>query len=801
MAGVEPIGSLQPAGFASSDDARALAASWRRLTRAATFVAILTSPALLAFFMRQDRWPFWKALVVTLLIVVAFRGLVDLLFRRLIPWPSLFGLESQQHREEDVLGRRRAWFWHTWFRIGVFVVLLVTVIWLFHGGSWFGTFGSIGHGAGRVLSNPQLWIQVVFVFFLFIANFAILFGPLLLMNMSQMRAFEPGDAEWGVKLEDVRGQEEAKEEVRRVVTIWQSGEAFERAGGKRERGLLFLGAPGTGKTMLAKALATGFNSPFVSMPGSGFAATFIGIDAIIVRLLARRAKKLARKWGGQCIVFIDEIDAVGMRRQALQQMAPATDPYSWRDVSDFSFYGPWGAQNPSGDIVVETRRWRDRLFEERAPARWTNPIVNRIVNQFPGGMMGGMMGGGQLALNQLLVAMDGIDSPPFLRRVLTNRINTLLDASYLVPRRIGKISLRLPRAKPRGEQIYYIGATNVPMDRLDPALTRPGRMGRHVNFRTPTKEDRKDVFDLYLSKVAHDPALDEPKRRDEIARITNGYSPAMIDQVCSMALTNAQHEGKVAFGWEHLVQSMTTLESGTAINVSYPGHELRAVAIHEAGHAVTAHIYRPDLESSRLSTRMRGGSLGHHQTFEREERFSRWQHEEMGTLIHVLGAMAAENVFYGENTGGVGGDLQTATDTAAWMVGTAGMRPLRVDLEGRVPEGEDEDEARERIMKRFERIGRTLMNRTRGSADFHADPIASILHDPFKSAVAAQILGQAYVIAINLVKNNQSAVDAIATRLADERELFGDELVELLDRQQLVKPELDYTKDETWPKM
>ena len=54
----------------------------------------------------------------------------------------------------------------------------------------------------------------------------------------------------------------------------------------------------------------------------------------------------------------------------------------------------------------------------------------------------------------------------------------------------------------------------------------------------------------------------------------------------------------------------------------------------------------------------------------------------MGTLIHVLGAMAAENVFYGENTGGVGGDLQTATDTAAWMVGTAGMRPLRVELDG-----------------------------------------------------------------------------------------------------------------------
>jgi cell division protease FtsH len=806
MTGLDPTlapGSLQPAGpgdFASSELSRELASSWRRLNRAATFVALLTSPALVAFFMRQNHWPLWKALLVSLLIVVAFRGFVDLLFRRLIPWPSLFGLESEQHREEDVLARRRAWFWHFWFRLGVAFVVIVTVVWVFHGGTWVSAMESIFHGLGNVLSSSQLWVQFVFVFFLFITNFAILFGPLLLMNLAQMQAFEPGDAEWGVKLDDVRGQAEAKEEVRRVVTIWQSGEAFERAGGKRERGLLFLGAPGTGKTMLAKALATGFNSPFVSMPGSGFAATFIGIDAIVVRVLARRAKKLARKWGGQCIVFIDEIDAVGMRRQAIQQMAPATDPYSWRDVSDFSFYGPWGAQNPSGDLIVETRRWRDRLFEQRATPPSIPPVADRV-NQFPGGMLGGMGGGGQLALNQLLVVMDGIDSPPFMRRVLTNRINTFLDAIYIVPRRVRDVSLRIPRARPRGEQIYFIGATNVPLDRLDPALTRPGRMGRHVSFRTPTKEDRKDVFDLYLGKVEHDTELDTPKRRDEIARITNGYSPAMIDQVCSMALTNAQHEGQVSFGWEDLVQAMTTLESGTAINVTYPDHELRAVAIHEAGHAVTAHVYRPDLESSRLSTRMRGGALGHHQTFEREERFSRWQHEEMGTLIHVLGAMAAENVFYGENTGGVGGDLQTATDTVAWMVGTAGMRPLRVELNGNVPKGEDPEEVRELILKRFERIGRTLMNRTRGSADFHADPIAAILGDPFKNAVAAQILGQAYVMAVNLLVANMAAVDAIATRLAEKRELYGDELVELLDAQDLVKPELDYTKEETWPKM
>ena len=164
---------------------------------------------------------------------------------------------------------------------------------------------------------PQLGLVFVQLPLLFFVNFAIFFGPFLFFAVRQIRGYEPGDASWGVKIDDVRGQAEAKEEITRVITLWQSGEEFEKAGGKRERGLLFLGAPGTGKTMISKAIATNFNCPFVTIPGSGFAGMFIGMDAITVQFLARKARKLAAKWGGQCIVFIDEIDAVGMRRQAL----------------------------------------------------------------------------------------------------------------------------------------------------------------------------------------------------------------------------------------------------------------------------------------------------------------------------------------------------------------------------------------------------------------------------------------------------------------------------------------------------
>src|SRR4029079_2135714 len=184
---------------------------------------------------------------------------------------------------------------------------------------------------------------------------------------------------------------------------------------------------------------------------------FLGMDAITVRLLARRAKKLWRKWGGHCLRARDEIDAVGMRRASLgpgmvANPGPAT-------MEDLCFFGRDGALTPTGDLILETRRWRERLFEERSEA--TREVLSGLGSlvraAFPGGM-GGMFGGGQLALNQLLVVMDGIGEPRFMRKTFTSKLNSFLAATNLTPRRIGRASLRLPKPRPAHEQIYFIGA-------------------------------------------------------------------------------------------------------------------------------------------------------------------------------------------------------------------------------------------------------------------------------------------------------------------------------------------------------
>ncbi|GAB4298036.1 MAG: ATP-dependent zinc metalloprotease FtsH [Oscillatoriaceae cyanobacterium] len=131
------------------------------------------------------------------------------------------------------------------------------------------------------------------------------------MNFGKSRARFSMEAKTGVMFDDVAGIEEAKEELQEVVTFLKKPERFTALGAKIPKGVLLVGAPGTGKTLLAKAIAGEAGVPFFSISGSEFVEMFVGVGASRVRDLFKKAKENA-----PCIIFIDEIDAVGRQRGA-----------------------------------------------------------------------------------------------------------------------------------------------------------------------------------------------------------------------------------------------------------------------------------------------------------------------------------------------------------------------------------------------------------------------------------------------------------------------------------------------------
>ena len=133
-------------------------------------------------------------------------------------------------------------------------------------------------------------------------------GGIFSVGKSKARMYEKGNA-IGVTFKDVAGQEGAKQEVQEIVDFLKNPQKYTDLGGKIPKGALLVGPPGTGKTLLAKAVAGEAEVPFFSMSGSDFVEMFVGVGASRVRDLFRQAKEKA-----PCIIFIDEIDAVGRAR-------------------------------------------------------------------------------------------------------------------------------------------------------------------------------------------------------------------------------------------------------------------------------------------------------------------------------------------------------------------------------------------------------------------------------------------------------------------------------------------------------
>ncbi len=167
-------------------------------------------------------------------------------------------------------------------------------------------------GASQLLLYFAPWIIIALIYFVLIRRMSAQNGMARNMfNFGRSRAKMITEMDTKVTFSDVAGCEEAKEELREVVDFLKSPEKYQALGGKIPKGVLLLGPPGTGKTLLAKAVAGEARVPFFSMSGADFVEMFVGVGASRVRDLFEQARANA-----PCIVFIDEIDAVGRQRGA-----------------------------------------------------------------------------------------------------------------------------------------------------------------------------------------------------------------------------------------------------------------------------------------------------------------------------------------------------------------------------------------------------------------------------------------------------------------------------------------------------
>jgi cell division protease FtsH len=182
----------------------------------------------------------------------------------------------------------------------IWIALVALTIWFFAAGKPIGPLDP-----GTILTGVlEIGFAVFYILVQFIALFWFLGRPRLYWVM-------PGET--GVTFDDYKGNPEVLESAKRIVALIRGVKEFEEMGGTPVRGLLLSGPPGTGKSYLAQCMSTEAGVPFAYASAASFRAMFIGMDVLMISRMYRKARKLAREYGG-CIVFMDEIDAIGAAR-------------------------------------------------------------------------------------------------------------------------------------------------------------------------------------------------------------------------------------------------------------------------------------------------------------------------------------------------------------------------------------------------------------------------------------------------------------------------------------------------------
>jgi cell division protease FtsH len=517
-----------------------------------------------------------------------------------------------------------------------------------------------------------------------------------------------------VGLADVVGIDVVKAEVVRTLNLFLAHRTFaQEMGGRTRRGVLLEGGPGTGKTHTAKALAKEAGVPFLMATATSFQSGLQGASQRKVRSFFRALRKAARQHGG-AIGFIDEFDAIALRRPGTAMTAA---PMAAGPVSAVPSLGCGGLTG--------------------LPATGPSVAATSVQSAYTG------TGDGQMTVNELLVQLQSFDQPTGGQRV----VGALVDAANLVLP--AHRQLRGPAVRPAN--VLLLASTNT-AERLDPALLRPGRFDQRLSFELPSRSGRRQVVDHFLARKAHEPELDDDERRDALAAITHGYSPAMIEGLLDEALVQAVQAGRGAMRWVDVEHARLVTEVGLGQPVEYTDHEARLIATHEAGHAVTAWLVAPDRRLEVLTIVKRRQALGLLAHGDAEEVHTRSRTELEGLLQIAFGGQVAEELFFGDVSTGPGGDLRYATSVAAQMVGESGMAGTLVSYAA-----------------------------IQGSSFADSGLVGRVLGDTQGRAMVEDLLQRQQAAVRTLLGGHRHLVAALRDALLERRELVGSQITDVLE--------------------
>jgi cell division protease FtsH len=480
-----------------------------------------------------------------------------------------------------------------------------------------------------------LLLRLVFLVFAVVIQFVALFW---FLSRGGVEVYFPDDIK--TRFRDVWGQDRVLEKIQENMVFLDDPESIEQRGGYVPGGVLLWGPPGTGKTLIAEAVAGETGKPFVFVDPGAFINMFLGVGILKVKALFRKLRKLAVRYGG-VIVFFDEADSLGNRGQLAGG--------NWGAGPRHAAASHWSPTPPCNGLSFLSPETTSMLLRTNLAPTSTEDRRGTVREHV---FVGNMGGGGMGTLQALLTELSGLKKP----RGFVNRV-------------IRRVLGMKPKPPPK-YRIFVMMATNMPQA-LDEALLRPGRLDRIYKVGYPSKAGRVRTSEGYYDKVPHE--LTAPDI-DKLATITPYATGASIKDLVNESLINAIREGRETITWKDVVKAKQLKDLGPPEDVEYIERERHSVAIHEACHAVAAYRIRQHLTIDIATIEKGGNYLGMVASIPPEDQFTRWRTEYEADIMVFLSSLAGERMFFeGDNSSGVSGDLEGATQVATMMEGYWGM--------------------------------------------------------------------------------------------------------------------------------